>query len=105
MAVGRISPSGVSATGPCSSPCKPDSYIPTRRCCRRSGHKENRQSLRDRVVVPADLHSLLSQWQTLLVIIVSYSLPCLEFHLPLFNHKNPSRSHVYFAFPTDLGWV
>ena len=40
----------------------------------------------------------------LLTIIVSYSLPCLEFHLPLFNHRNPSQSHVYFAFPPLEVW-
>src|SRR4029077_8869042 len=40
----------------------------------------------------------------LLRIIVSYCLPRLETHLRLFNHKNASQSHVYFAFVLPTAW-
>src|SRR6266480_4762820 len=40
----------------------------------------------------------------LLTIIVSYSLFCLETHLPLLNHRNRSQSQVYFAFVPPTPW-
>src|SRR5215469_93158 len=96
MALARIGPSGASATGRWSSPCKPASDIPTLLGCEPSDHMDNRPSLQAQVMAGAVERSRLGQRQMLLRIIVSYCLPSLETHLRLFNHRNLSQSHVYF---------